>query len=167
MHVELLFRLFCRPFVIRFVQTNDTFLFVCYLLNYFHDVLFWMALVRVGNAARSTVLAPSRKHVSRANGGTSRAARYVGEQCFDTGLWGFSNRGHGFWSLAASRYIRLSQKILSFYKEIIDARQFLFPIILSNYLWSILFYRNIKQEILFILIKRKELLGQSNRFEDV
>lgn len=28
-------------------------------------------------------LAPSRKHVSRANGGTSLAARYVGEQCFD------------------------------------------------------------------------------------
>ena len=35
-------------------------------------------------------------------------------------------------------YIRLSQKFLSFYKEIVDAQHFLFYIILSNYVRSIL-----------------------------
>ena len=36
--------------------------------------------------------------------------------------------------------IRLSEKFLSFYEEIIDAQRFLFYIILSNYVRSILFY---------------------------
>ena len=37
--------------------------------------------------------------------------------------------------------IRLSEKFLSFYKEIMDAQYFPFYIILSNYI-SILFYQN-------------------------
>ena len=38
-----------------------------------------------------------------------------------------------------SLYISLSQKLLSFYKDIIDAQYFLFYIILLDYVWSILF----------------------------
>ena len=38
-------------------------------------------------------------------------------------------------------YIRSSEKFLSFYKEIMDTH-FPFYIILSNYVWSILFYQN-------------------------
>ena len=38
--------------------------------------------------------------------------------------------------------IRLSEKFLSFYKEIIDVQHFPFYIILLNYIWSILFYQN-------------------------
>ena len=37
-----------------------------------------------------------------------------------------------------SKIIRLFQECLSFHKEIIDARHFLFYIILSIYVWSIL-----------------------------
>ena len=36
-------------------------------------------------------------------------------------------------------FIRLSEKFLSFYEEIIDTQRYLFYIILSNYLRSILF----------------------------
>ena len=36
-------------------------------------------------------------------------------------------------------YIRLSEKFLSFYEEIIDAQRLLFYIILSNFLGSVLF----------------------------
>ena len=39
-------------------------------------------------------------------------------------------------------YIRLSEKFLSFHEEIIDAQGSLFYIILSNYVRSILFYRD-------------------------
>ena len=39
-----------------------------------------------------------------------------------------------------SIYIRLTPKFLSFYKEIIGTKHFLFYIILLNYVWSILFY---------------------------
>ena len=52
----------------------------------------------------------------------------------------------------ASRYhhnIRLSEKFLSFYEEIIDAQRFSFYVILSNYVRSILFcwdkHRDISQ----------------------
>ena len=41
-----------------------------------------------------------------------------------------------------SEYIRSSEKFLSFYKEIMDAQDFPFYIILSNYVCSILFYQN-------------------------
>ena len=39
-------------------------------------------------------------------------------------------------------YIKSSEKFLSFYKEIMDAQHFPFYFILSNYVWSILFYQN-------------------------
>ena len=45
------------------------------------------------------------------------------------------------WYIPDSRNIRTSEKYLSFYKEIMDAH-FPFYIILSNYVWSILFYQN-------------------------
>ena len=38
--------------------------------------------------------------------------------------------------------IRSSEKFLSFYKETMDAQHFSFYIILSNYVWSILFYQD-------------------------
>ena len=94
-------------------STSRFFLFFLFLsscvtfVNYLRATLFGMTLACVGNATRSTRLAPSRKHVSRANGGTSRAVRYVGEQCFDPGVWGFSDRGYGFWSPAVrSMHVR-------------------------------------------------------------
>ena len=40
------------------------------------------------------------------------------------------------------RNIRSFEKFLSFYKEIMDAQHFSFYIILSNYVWSILFCQN-------------------------
>ena len=39
-------------------------------------------------------------------------------------------------------YIKSSGKFLSFYEKIMDAQYFPFYIILSSYVWSILFYRN-------------------------
>ena len=45
-------------------------------------------------------------------------------------------------SVIKLRYIRSSEKFLSFYKEIMDAQYFPFYITLSNYVWSILFYQN-------------------------
>ena len=47
-----------------------------------------------------------------------------------------------FWSFINVYYTRSSKKFLSFYKEIMDAQHFLSYIILSNYVWSILFYQN-------------------------
>ena len=68
--------------------------------------------------------------------------------------------------------IRLSEKFLSFYKEIVDAAQhFSFYIILSNYVWSILFYQNkdhnVRQIRFHVCIKmhrckRKTLFEQPN-----
>ena len=40
--------------------------------------------------------------------------------------------------------IRLFQKFLSLYKEIMDAQQFLFYIILSNYVWPFLFRNTLR-----------------------
>ena len=40
------------------------------------------------------------------------------------------------------RYVRSSEKFLSFYKEIMDAQHFSFYIIFSNYVRSVLFYQN-------------------------
>ena len=47
-------------------------------------------------------------------------------------------------------YIRLSEKFLSFYEEIIDAQRSLFYIILSNYVRSILFCWDKHRDILQI-----------------
>ena len=72
--------------------------------------------------------------------------------------------------------IRSSEKFLSFYEEIMDAQYFSFYIILSNYVWSILFYqdedRNVWQIRFHVCIKlhrckrrvckRKTLFGQPN-----
>ena len=72
--------------------------------------------------------------------------------------------------------IRLSEKFLSFYEEIINARRFFFYIILSNYVRSVLFcrdrHRDISQTCFHVCIKthcckkhvceRKTLFGQPN-----
>ena len=72
--------------------------------------------------------------------------------------------------------IRLSEKFLSFYEEIIDAQHFLFYIILSNYVRSILFcwdkHRDISQPWFHVCMvvhcckkhvcERKRLSGQPN-----
>ena len=72
--------------------------------------------------------------------------------------------------------IRSSEKFLSFYKEIIDTQYFPFYIILSNYVWSSLFYQtkdhNVRQIKFGVCIKmrcckrrvckRKILSGQPN-----
>ena len=64
--------------------------------------------------------------------------------------------------------IRLSEKFLSFYKEIIDAQCFLFYISLLNYARTYLIrYNNIKQKLSFIyyhFMKRKKFFGQPNIF---
>ena len=64
---------------------------------------------------------------------------------------------HRFRTAGIERSIRSSEKFLSFYKEIIVAQYFLFHIILSNYLWSILFYqnkdRNVRQIRFHVCIK--------------
>ena len=73
------------------------------------------------------------------------------------------------------------EKLLSFYKEIVDTQHFPFYIILSNYVWSILFYQdkdyNVRQIRFHVCIKmrcckrrvckrrvckRKTLFGQPN-----
>ena len=75
-------------------------------------------------------------------------------------------------------YIRSSEKFLSFYKEIIKTQYFPFYIVLSNYVWSILFSqtkdRNIRQIRFRVCTKirrcktrvcnRKILSGQPNTF---
>ena len=72
------------------------------------------------------------------------------------------------------RSIRLSEKFPSFYEEITDARDFLFYIVLSSYVRSILFcwdeYRDVSQTCFHVCMKlhcckkhvceRKTLLGQ-------
>ena len=72
--------------------------------------------------------------------------------------------------------IRSSEKFLSFYKDIIDARYFPFYIILSNYVRSISFYQNKHHDVRQIrfhvcikmhrckrrIYKRKTLFGQPN-----
>ena len=60
-----------------------------------------------------------------------------------------------------SWYIRLSQKFVSFYKEIIDAQHFL----VLYYFIELFMIHFVKQKMLYIycfLIKRKKLLGQHN-----
>ena len=83
---------------------------------------------------------------------------------------------HRFRTAGIERSLRSSEKFLSFYKEIIVAQYFLFHIILSNYLWSILFYqnkdRNVRQIRFHVCIKmhrckrrvckRKTLFRQPN-----
>ena len=73
-------------------------------------------------------------------------------------------------------YIRSPEKFLSIYKEIMDAQHFPFYIILSNYVWSILFYQNKNHNVRQIrfhvcikmhrrkrrVCKRKTLSGQPN-----
>ena len=72
--------------------------------------------------------------------------------------------------------IRLSEKFLSFYEELIDAQRFLFYIILSNYVRPILLcwdkHRDISQTWFHVCVKvhcckeyvseRKTLFGQAN-----
>ena len=72
--------------------------------------------------------------------------------------------------------IRSSEKFLSFYKQIMNAQHFSFYIILSNYVWSILFYQNKNHNVRRIkfhvyikmrcckkrVCKRKTLFGQPN-----
>ena len=72
--------------------------------------------------------------------------------------------------------IRWCEKFLSSYKEIMDAQYFSFCIILSNYVRSILFYRNKNHDVRQIrfrvcmkmrrckrrICKRKTFLGQPN-----
>ena len=73
--------------------------------------------------------------------------------------------------------IRSSEKFLSFYKEIMDAQYFPFYIILSNYVWSILFHQNkdhnVRQIRFHVCIKhrcerrvskRKTLFGQPDNW---
>ena len=88
------------------------------------------------------------------------------EDCFKSSWRSFA------WSL----YIRLSEKFLSFYGKIIDARCLLFYIILSNYIRSILFcwdkHHDISQTWFHVCMKvhcfkkhvceRKTLSGQPN-----
>lgn len=69
--------------MIQVIQLFSRLLFFAYISFKIFRSCFETTLVR--KYSTLTRLAPSRKHVSRANGGTSRAARYyVGEQCFDT-----------------------------------------------------------------------------------
>ena len=84
----------------------------------------------------------------------------------------FSRRYHVavFW-----RCIRLSEKFLSFYEEIIDAQRFLFYISLSNILFCWDKYRDISQTWFHVCMKmhcckkhvceRKTLFGQPNSCE--
>ena len=80
--------------------------------------------------------------------------------------------------MVASLSIRSSEKILSFYKEIMGAQHFPFYIILSNYVWSILFYQNkdhnvrqirfhvsIKMHRCKTRCKRKTFFGQPNTYK--
>ena len=74
--------------------------------------------------------------------------------------------------------IMSSEKFRPFYKEIMNAQHFSFYIILSNYVWSILFYQdkdyNVRQIRFHVCImmryckrrvyKRMTLFGQPNTF---
>ena len=71
-------------------------------------------------------------------------------------------------------HIRLSEKFLSFYEEIIDAQRFLFYIIFSNYVRSILFcwdkHRDISQTRFHVCTKvhccKKNTFAKERHFPD-
>lgn len=69
--------------------------------------------------------------------------------------------------MAFVKSIRSSEKFISFYKKIMDARYFLLYIILSSYVWSILFYQtkdhNVRQIKFHVCIKMT-LFGQPNNY---
>ena len=86
---------------------------------------------------------------------------------------------YGLCLIFQTSHIRSSEKFLSFYKEMMDARRFPFYIILSDYVWSILFYQNKDHKVRQIrfhvcikmhrckrrVCKRKTLFGQPNTIE--
>ena len=65
--------------------------------------------------------------------------------------------------------MRLSEKFLSFYEEIIDAQRLLFYIILSNYVRSILFCRD-KRRLGFTFVRRcivvRNMFAKERHFPD-